>query len=139
MNQQALLVTGIIFLSWGTSSFLAKIVADRLGVASIFWDIMGSLPIIVLYSLLIIKPKNLIPENKLIIPLGLLIGIIGSFGGIAFYHLLSKSNASIAIPLTALYPALTVILSVLILKEKLSLINLGGVVLSLVAIYLLSQ
>ena len=47
-------------------------------------------------------------------------------------------NASIASPLTALYPAVTVVLAVLILKEKIKLVNGVGILLALVAAVLLA-
>ncbi|MFC1790290.1 EamA family transporter [Patescibacteria group bacterium] len=139
MFSNPVFLTTAIFIIWGTSSFLAKVVANKLGVASIFWDVLGSFPVIMFYSFFVLKPKNLMPENKLVILLGLSIGLIGAFGGIFFYHLLSQTEASIAIPLTALYPALTVILSIIFLKEALTLAKLLGIVFSLVAIYFLSQ
>src|SRR6266850_4944009 len=55
----------------------------------------------------------------------------------AYYDVLSRGGkAATVVPLTALYPLVTIALAVLLLKERLNRIQLGGVLLSLIAIYL---
>jgi transporter family protein len=64
-------------------------------------------------------------------------GILGSIGNIAYYAVLnSGAKAATVVPFTAMYPLITVLLAVVFLKEKLNRIQLLGVGLSLVAIYL---
>jgi transporter family protein len=70
--------------------------------------------------------------------IGFLAGIVSSVGLISFYALLTKKDASLVVPLTALYPALTAILAIIFLKEPLTILKALGVVLSVVAIALLS-
>jgi transporter family protein len=73
---------------------------------------------------------------------GLMAFVAGSLGtlGYAFLVLsLEKGGpASIVIPLTALYPAVTAILAVLVLNEHISPKQALGVALAIVAIYLMS-
>lgn len=73
---------------------------------------------------------------------GLMAFIAGSLGtlGYAFLVLsLEKGGpASIVIPLTALYPAITALLAVLVLSEHINLKQALGVVLAIVAIYMMS-
>jgi transporter family protein len=76
--------------------------------------------------------------DKLGISLAILAGAIGSFGLIGFYFLLTRKEASIAVPLTAVYPALTAILAFVFLKEPLTPVKIAGISLSAVALYLLS-
>jgi uncharacterized membrane protein len=64
-------------------------------------------------------------------------GVLACIGNIAYYSVLnSGAKAATVVPLTAMYPLVTVLLAVILLKEKLNRIQLSGVVLSLLAIYL---
>jgi len=54
-----------------------------------------------------------------------------------YVSLESDAKASVAIPLTALYPLLTVLLAVMFLSERLHLLQLVGISLALVAGYLM--
>jgi transporter family protein len=132
----------LCFLGWGLGGFFAKMAANKIGAQSIFWDIIGYVPAVLIYSLLIFKSKNLIANihlNKDGIMLAILAGVTGSVGAITYYYLIAKQEASVIAPLTALYPALTILLAVVFLKEQLSLTKIIGVLLSLVAIYLLAK
>ncbi len=67
-----------------------------------------------------------------------LAGIFSSTGYVFFIKALERGKASVVIPLTALYPAVTAILALLILKEKLTLTQAVGIVLAIIATLLLS-
>ncbi len=65
--------------------------------------------------------------------------ISGTIGTVFFYLALTKGKTSIIVPLTSLYPAVTVILARIFLKEELSLEGYIGIVLAIFAILLLSR
>ena len=66
-------------------------------------------------------------------------GVLGGSGNIAMYKALQLGGeGSAVIPLTGMYPLVTVILARLLLKEKLNRIQSVGIVLALGAIYLFS-
>lgn len=68
--------------------------------------------------------------------LAVMSGLVGSVGNLVFYRLMSAGeNAATVVPLTSLYPLVTVALAVLLLKEKLNVIQAGGIALALLAIY----
>jgi bacterial/archaeal transporter family protein len=68
-----------------------------------------------------------------------LTGILGGTGNIAFFQaLVIGGKASIVIPVTALFPLVTVILATTLLHEKMGKSQRIGLVLALVAIYILS-
>jgi transporter family protein len=68
-----------------------------------------------------------------------LTGILGGLGNIAFFQaLVIGGKASIVIPVTALFPLVTVIMATTLLKERLGTAQKIGLVLALVAIYILS-
>jgi transporter family protein len=56
-----------------------------------------------------------------------------------FYVLLRVAPASIVVPLSALYPVVTVVLAYFFLHEDLSLPRVAGVACALVAIWLLTS
>ncbi len=60
-------------------------------------------------------------------------------GLLLFLEALSKGPATVVVPLTALYPAVTVVLSRLFLKEALTWRHLVGLALALAAAWLLSD
>ncbi len=68
----------------------------------------------------------------------LLAGLFGGLGYVFFIKALEKGSASIVIPLTALYPVITALLSIIILREKLALHQVIGITLAVIAIVLLS-
>lgn len=141
MDSTSALITVVIFLSWGLGSFLAKIAADKIGNQSVFWDVLGYTPAVVIFCLVFFKFQNLIiqfNENKEAALLACLAGAVGSLGAISFYYLLTRDEASKMVPLTALYPVVTVILAILFLKESVTFAKIAGVFFSLIAIYLLS-
>ena len=71
---------------------------------------------------------------------GVLTGVLGGTGNIAFYVALSSGGkASTVVPLTAVYPLFTVVTALLLLKERLNRIQVLGIGLSLLAVYLLSS
>lgn len=71
--------------------------------------------------------------------LATLTGVLGGSGNIAMYKALQLGGeGSAVIPLTGMYPLVTVILARFLLKEKLNRIQSLGIVLALGAIYLFS-
>ena len=69
-----------------------------------------------------------------------LTGILGGTGNIAFFRaLVVGGQASIVVPVTALFPLVTVILALAVLRERLGQLQKIGLVLALIAIYLISM
>jgi bacterial/archaeal transporter family protein len=67
--------------------------------------------------------------------LGLAAGIIGSGGNIAYYQALAAGGKAAAVmPLTSLYPLVTIGLGFLVLREKVNRVQMLGILLSLGAI-----
>lgn len=69
-----------------------------------------------------------------------LTGILGGAGNIAFFRaLVVGGQASIVVPVTALFPLVTVILALAVLRERIGLLQKIGLALALIAIYLISM
>jgi drug/metabolite transporter (DMT)-like permease len=70
---------------------------------------------------------------------GFISGLIAAAGNICFYLALEAgAETSIAVPLTNVYPLVTIVIAFFWFKEKLNAIQLMGIVLAVVAITLLS-
>jgi transporter family protein len=68
-----------------------------------------------------------------------LTGILGGVGNLAFFEaLVTGGNASVVTPVTALFPMVTVLLAMVVLRERIGRTQWVGLVLALVAIYMLS-
>lgn len=69
----------------------------------------------------------------------LISGVTCLLGVAAVYIALEKGKASLVIPFTALYPLITILLSVILLKEKIGLTQGFGIILAIIAIFLMSK
>jgi drug/metabolite transporter (DMT)-like permease len=76
--------------------------------------------------------------DKRSIFLGSTIGFLGAGGQLVLFEALREGPAYIIFPFISLYPSLTILLSVILLKEKTSLLKWSGISIALVAIYFLS-
>ncbi len=65
-------------------------------------------------------------------------GLLGGGGYVFFVKAIESGKASIVIPLTALYPAITALLAIVFLGEKVSMLQAIGIVLAIVAAIILS-
>src|SRR5579871_2957744 len=67
-----------------------------------------------------------------------LTGVLGSVGLLTFYLALEHGKSSLVMPVTGLYPVLTVVLSILFLGEQITRMQIAGVVCAVAAIGLIS-
>ena len=64
-------------------------------------------------------------------------GVLGSIGNVAYYQALAAGGKAAAVtPITALYPLVTIVLAMVFLRERLNRVQVLGVGVSLVALYL---
>jgi bacterial/archaeal transporter family protein len=66
-------------------------------------------------------------------------GFCGGFALFFFLKALASGPAAVVVPLTSLYPVITVALGVTFLKESLTLRHLAGIILAAGAVWLLSE
>ena len=89
-----------------------------------------------LVALYLVKWK--LETDKRSILLGSAVGLLGAGGQLLLFQALKEGPAYIIFPFISLYPILTILLSVLILKEKTSVLKWVGIGTALVAIFFLS-
>ncbi|MEO0255378.1 MAG: EamA family transporter [candidate division WOR-3 bacterium] len=132
-----LILSIITLIAWGFWGFFSKFSTYyyRWYEYFIFSSIM-SLFFSTFLFFLYRKDLNFRPEGLVYLLLALFSGTIGT---VFFYLALTKGKASIIVPLTSLYPAFTLILARIFLKEELSLQGYIGIILAIFAILLLSR
>jgi transporter family protein len=138
MNIETFVLTLLSLLGWGFGAFFSKMATNRIGESSVFWDLIGYFPLVIIYTLFAFKAKDLFGGDKMGIMYGLIAGLTGAVGLISFYLLVSKRDAGVATSVTAMYPALTAILSFIFLGEKITILKAIGIVLASGALFLLA-
>lgn len=124
-------------LWWGAFGFLGKVGADRIAPPQMqFFFTIGTLPVAYLCAR---RLRFKIVGNKTGVAYALIMGIIAAIGTLAFFGAMKSGRASVIAPVTSLYPALTVILAVFLLRERLNKLQIVGLGIALVSIVILSQ
>ncbi|MEX2354991.1 MAG: EamA family transporter [Candidatus Woykebacteria bacterium] len=125
----------IAYIIWGSNVF-GTIATRKIGpYKTTFWLLLFLIPIYGLFCLLF--PNGLQNLTPTLFLLNLFLGIIGGLSLILFYEALRLGNASLVTTISASYPALVVILSIVFLREGMTtqqviaiLIILLGVIIS---------
>ena len=128
--------TLLTLVSWGIWAILSKLIGGGISDAQI--QVVSTLGILPILAALFFVPDTPSTGNRRRgIWLAFGSGVISCLGNIAFYAVLTRgAKATAVIPLTDLYPAVTVLLAVPILGERLNRLQWSGILLSLGAIYL---
>jgi drug/metabolite transporter (DMT)-like permease len=128
--------TMVTIITWGMWAVLSNLLSKEIEspAHSQVASTLGILPVVVMLWWMKDPPTVGNHRRGLLIALGS--GIVSSLGNIAFFDLFHRgAKAAAAIPITALSPAVTVLLAIPILHERLSLAQWIGISLSFVAIY----
>jgi len=127
----------IALLLWGLWGFFSKIATQHLPPQTVYLlAITGHLAAA---SFLAGSGGITLPWHPWGVAAALLAGISMAFGLLCFFQALATGPATVVVPLTALYPLVTVVLAWLILAESLALRHLAGIILALAAGWLLSR
>jgi len=121
---------------WGLWGFLSKIGSGTANPAQMqILFTLGMLPV-ALGMLLQMRWK--LDRNRGGITYGLLCGLATGLGTLGYYAALQKQDASVVTPVTGLFPVLTVVLAFVVLRERLNKVQMGGMLLALVSMVVLS-
>lgn len=130
-------VYGVLCLVfWGLWGFVLKLAYSNLSwTETYFLSTLASF----IVMLVVVSYYRAIPMSLNTYSVTALIaGVFGGAGYIFFVKALEHGRASVVIPLTALYPAVTAIIALIVLREKISLYQGIGIVLAIAAAILLS-
>jgi bacterial/archaeal transporter family protein len=122
---------------WGVWGFLGKVASQHLPAPQIYLlAISGHL---VVASYLLVTGIGEFCWHPWGAGAALGAGIAMAVGLLFFFEALARGPATVVVPLTALYPAVAVVLSRVVLQEALTLRHLAGLALALAAVWLLSK
>ncbi len=121
---------------WGVWGVVAKLISDDVNpFTNHFLFTIGMLLTIPFVIKKVWKQK---PDSKGII-WGLIAGVLAIAGNVAVFKAFSTGGlAAIVIPVTNLYPLVTIVVALLVFKEKLNAVNAIGIFLAIPAVVLLS-
>ncbi len=121
---------------WGLWGYMLKFAGTRLDWREVYF--ISSLASFTLALIFYLYSKGFSISLNIYALYAAIAGLMGGLGYLAFMIAISKGKASIIIPLTALYPAITAVLAVLFLGEKLKPTQLAGIIMALIAGILVS-
>src|SRR5687767_14404812 len=117
--QRWLLWSFAAVLCWGLWAVISKLIGDALSAAqSQALSTIGLVPV----AAVLLASKRLTVSGNHYRGIGAAFGAgtLACAGNVAFYHALSLGGkAATLVPLTALYPLITVVLAVILLRERL--------------------
>jgi len=130
--------TLLTMVLWGGWGLVSKPLSSTLSPWQVqTFSTLGMVPVLVL--LYFLRDRSGRPHQRRGIVLALAAGLIGSLGNVACYAALAAGGKAAAVmPLTALYPLVTIILAWVFLRERLNVIQMSGVVVSLLALFYLN-
>jgi transporter family protein len=122
---------------WGVWGFLGKVASQHLPSPMVYLLTISGHLVVVAYLLVAgLGPVSWQPWG---VGAALGSGIAMAVALLFFLKALARGPALVVVPLTALYPAVTVMLSWIFLREALTLRHLIGLALALGAVWLLSK
>jgi len=140
-NYQLFMFSGLAIIMWGVWGFFGKLALERdmtpttIFLAEVFMSTVFSIPIL----FMILRKKNAYLPHVSWNIFGLISGAGLALGLLFYYMALEKGQVSIVVPLTSIYPIVSVILSYVILKENLSILQwIGAFLIVTGAVLLLS-
>jgi len=129
--------TLVTVFSWGLWAILSKLLAEQV-VSPAQCQAVSTLGVVPVLVMLWALPEPPTDGHRVRgVLLGLASGVVSCLGNIAYFDIFSRgTKASAVVPVTALYPVVTVLLAIPILKERLNTVQMAGICSSVGAIYL---
>ena len=123
-------------LLWGIWGLFQKLATNQMPPRNVY--LAGAMGAIAAVLVMLATSQFPLQVNARGILFAVLAGVCSSLGGFLFLRAVSRGNASVVIPFTALYPLITIILSFTILRETITAKQGIGIVLALISMVLLA-
>lgn len=122
---------------WGVWGLLTKVATLHLPPHIAYLvSTLGYLPVI---GYLLVGSGFKVPWHSVGWGVSLAAGACAALGLLCYYRALAGGPAAKVVPVTALYPTVTVVLSYFLLQENLAPRHLAGIAAALLAVWLLSE
>lgn len=122
----------LALLCWGIWGFLAKLVAGNVTwQTQMIFSALGTL-------LVVSFAKPTVPAFDGYHMIGIASGLLAGLASLFFYRAIARGEASVVIPLTSLYVALATVLGFVVLSEPVTVKKVLGLILAVVAMFLLA-
>ncbi len=145
MDRMALALCAVTTAAWGVGMFTAKFPVDRLGwYYQSMWVSVSNAVVLAAGALLFrsVAPNAPAMGFNALDRRGLLqsaaVGLAFIVGGLAFNKAVTHERVSLVVAVTSVYPIVSAILAWLVLKETLSPRQIGGLVLVVAGLILVS-
>jgi drug/metabolite transporter (DMT)-like permease len=115
------------------------ILIDRIDSEAVFWPLTAArfASAGVMVVAMLVARQNWLPRGKQLWPFVILAGLLDAAGNVFFALATQAGRLDIAAVVSSLYPAITVLLARVVLKEQVSRVQALGVVTALIAISLI--
>lgn len=125
-------------ICWGLWAFFNKIAVGKIGLQAAFWNAVIILLGITIY-LIVTHQFFPLKQDTTGISFAVLAGLATACASIIFYILLGKNPAGYVVTITSLFPIVTLVLSMIFLKESLSIQKIIGFIFAFAAIFFLNM
>jgi len=137
MVERWYLLTILAIVCFSVGSFLGKLAAMRdIPFRVYFFEGIGTLTV---FTTFVLYNRSTIFNNFSFNLPGLLMGLTWGIGTVLFILALKYAKLAVMVPLTAVYPALTVLLALAFLGERLGPREVAGVILAVASAALLAK
>ena len=134
-----LVLSIIVFLMWGVQAFVMKFSNNTMKAESIFFYMMLTAVLLIPVALMMTDFSRPINWGFKGPYLAALIQVFNSIGALTLVYALRDGKAIIVVPITALAPVITIIISLVIYMVFPHWIILAGLILAVIAIYMLAE
>jgi len=128
-----------VFLFWGVQAYVMKFSNERMQAESIFFYMMATGVVLIPVALLMTDFSQEINWGFRGPYLAAMIQVLNAVGALMFVYAVRYGKAIIVVPMTALAPVITIVLSLIIYAVFPHPITLTGMVLAVTAIYLMAE
>jgi transporter family protein len=123
-------------LIWGVWGFLGKIALNNLDWKVVY--IFSGIGQLIVYLVFFVAARPSLAFSGNSTYYALIFGALGVLANVPFYQALSLGKASIVLPVSNLYPIITILLAVALLREQLTVTQGVGIIFGMLAIVLIS-
>lgn len=134
-----LVLSIIVFFMWGVQAFAMKFSNNTMKAESIFFYMMVTAVLLIPVALLMTDFSKDINWGFKGPYLAAIIQVFNSIGALTLVYALRDGKAIIVVPMTSLAPVITIIISLILYSIFPHWIILAGLVLAVIAIYLLAE